>query len=53
MGSQTLCNSLDGEQSMCDGSAAPMADYLETIAILQDEIARLEQELQSRIVSQY
>jgi predicted nuclease with TOPRIM domain len=29
-----------------DMSAAPIADYLETIAILQDEVARLEQELQ-------
>ena len=42
----TLCDSFDGEQSVGDGSEAPIADYLETIAILQDEVARLEQELQ-------
>jgi chromosome segregation ATPase len=43
----SLCDSSHGEQSMGDGSEAPIADYLETIAILQDEVARLEQELQS------
>ncbi len=31
---------------MGDGGEAPIADYLETIAILQDEVAQLEQELQ-------
>jgi hypothetical protein len=41
-----LCDSFHGEQSADDGSEAPIADYLETIAILQDEVARLEQELQ-------
>jgi DNA repair exonuclease SbcCD ATPase subunit len=41
-----LCDSFHGEQSVGDGSEAPIADYLETIAILQDEVARLEQELQ-------
>jgi uncharacterized small protein (DUF1192 family) len=40
------CDSFHGEQSVDDGSEASIADYLETIAILQDEVARLEQELQ-------
>jgi chromosome segregation ATPase len=42
----TLCDSFGGEESVSDGSDAAIADYLETIAILQDEVARLEQELQ-------
>ena len=42
----TLCGSRNGVESLGDRSEAPIADYLETIAILQDEVARLEQELQ-------
>ena len=42
----TLCDSFGGEESVSDESDAAIADYLETIAILQDEVARLEQELQ-------
>ena len=42
----TLCDSRNGVESLGDRSEAPIADYLETIAILQDEVARLEQELQ-------
>jgi hypothetical protein len=41
-----LCDSRHGVESLDDRSEAPIADYLETIAILQDEVARLEQELQ-------
>jgi chromosome segregation ATPase len=41
-----LCDSFQGEESVDDGGEAPIADYLDTIAILQDEVARLEQELQ-------
>ena len=41
-----LCDSCAGEESVDDGSEASIADYLETIVILQDEVARLEQELQ-------
>src|SRR5260370_6061896 len=41
-----LNDSFNSEQSVSEGSEAPIADYLETIAILQEEVARLEQELQ-------
>ena len=40
------CDSCAGEESVDEGSEASIADYLETIVILQDEVARLEQELQ-------
>jgi hypothetical protein len=40
-----LNDSLDSEQGVGDGIETPVADYLETIALLQEEIARLEQEL--------
>jgi hypothetical protein len=42
MAGPELFNSCDREQS---GTDAPGAPYLETISLLQDEIARLEQEL--------
>ena len=41
-----LSVSFDSEQSAGGGCEAPIADYLETIAILQEEVARLELELQ-------
>ena len=41
-----LSDSRHGVESVSNGREAPIADYLETIAILQDEVARLEQELQ-------
>ena len=41
-----LSDPFESEQSVGDGSDAAVTEYLETIAILQDEIARLEQELQ-------
>jgi hypothetical protein len=41
-----LSNSFASEQSTGDACEAPISDYLETIAILQAEVARLEQELQ-------
>jgi uncharacterized small protein (DUF1192 family) len=47
-----LSDSADLEQSLGNENAAPVAELLETIAILQDEVTRLEQELQSRDASQ-
>jgi hypothetical protein len=41
-----LSDSGNGQQRLHDGSEDPVTDYRETIAILQDEVARLEQELQ-------
>jgi hypothetical protein len=41
-------HSFDSEQSVDDGDESPLADYLETITLLQEEVARLEQELQWR-----
>ncbi len=41
-----LSDPFESEQSVGDGSEVAVAEYLETIAILQDEIVRLEQELQ-------
>ncbi len=41
-------NSFDSEPSADDGDESPLADYLETITLLQEEVARLEQELQWR-----
>ncbi len=41
-------NSFDSEQCVGDASESPIADYLETIALLQEEVARLEQELHMR-----
>jgi hypothetical protein len=46
MVSSSLSDSFDSKRSMGDGREAPVADYLETIAILQEEVERLEQELQ-------
>jgi len=43
-----LSNSFDSEQCVGDGSETPIDDYLETITLLQDEVARLEQELHMR-----
>jgi hypothetical protein len=43
-----LKDCFNSEQGVGDGNEAPLADYLETIAILQEEVARLEQELQLR-----
>jgi hypothetical protein len=39
------CNSFEREQFEGDGSSGPIADYRETVALLQEEIARLELEL--------
>jgi hypothetical protein len=46
MVSPRLSDSCDCEQSLDDGSGTPIALYLETITILQDEVARLEHVLQ-------
>jgi uncharacterized small protein (DUF1192 family) len=42
------CDSFDSEQLERDASSSPIAEYRETIALLHEEIARLEQELQMR-----
>jgi hypothetical protein len=46
-----VSESVDCSQSTGERTEAPIADYLETIEVLQEEIARLEQELQLRDVT--
>jgi uncharacterized small protein (DUF1192 family) len=41
-------DALDADPAVDDGSGDPGVDYLEAIALLQDEVARLEQELRWR-----
>ena len=48
MVSPGLNGSIDCGRSMSEGSEISLSDYLETIEILQEEVARLEQELQLR-----
>jgi len=48
-----LSDSAESEQNVSDGSENPLTDYLETISLLQEEVARLEQELQSRDESRW
>jgi len=48
MVSSRFSNSFDSEQCVGDGSETPIDDYLETITLLQEEVARLEQELHTR-----
>ena len=43
-----LSDSFDSERAVGDGVRHSIAEYLETIALLQEEVARLEQELQLR-----
>jgi len=43
-----LNNPVDSERSLGDDGENPLDDYLETIALLQEEVARLEHELETR-----
>jgi hypothetical protein len=43
-----LIDSFDIEQSLGDGSEASIVDFREAISLLQDEVARLEEELRLR-----
>jgi chromosome segregation ATPase len=44
----TLRDSFDSEQKSAGGNGNPTAAYLEAIELLEEEVARLERELQSR-----
>jgi hypothetical protein len=49
---QKLCDSFDSDGFERNGSNTSVADYVETIALLHNEVERLEQELQLRDESQ-